>query len=194
MQADESPIKALDKQHKNGIHRGYMWVYHAPVDRLVLFDYQAGRDKSGPRKMLSGYSGILQTDGYTVYKELFGHHPDILLVHCMGHARWKFVEAQKYDEQKAGYVIEKMQALHKLEQDIRNEQLGWQQHTIKRQQEAVTVLDEIKKWLEEQVYTMLPESLLSQAIGRENYLFAGSHDAAQMTAAMYFLMATCKKY
>jgi transposase len=31
------------------------------------------------------------------------------------------------------------------------------------------------------------------AIGRKNYLFAGSHDAAQMTAAMYSFMATCKK-
>ena len=31
------------------------------------------------------------------------------------------------------------------------------------------------------------------AIGRKNYLFAGSHDAADMTAAMYSFMATCKK-
>ena len=229
VQADESPIKVLDKQHKNGIHRGYMWVYHAPVDGLVLFDYQAGRDKSGPKKMLSGYSGILQTDGYTVYEELFGHHPDILLVHCMAHARRKFVEAQKYDEQKASYVIEKMQVLYKLEQDMRDEQLGWQQRTVKRQQQDVPVLDQVKKWLEEQVYTVLPKSPLGQAIsytlsrwaglsayamhgqmeidnnlvenairplaiGRKNYLFAGSHDAAQMTAAMYSLMATCKKH
>jgi transposase len=31
------------------------------------------------------------------------------------------------------------------------------------------------------------------AIGRKNYLFAGSHQAAEMTAAMYSFMATCKK-
>ena len=31
------------------------------------------------------------------------------------------------------------------------------------------------------------------AVGRKNYLFSGSHDAAQMTAAMYSFMATCKK-
>jgi hypothetical protein len=31
------------------------------------------------------------------------------------------------------------------------------------------------------------------AIGRKNYLFTGSHKAAEMTAAMYSFMATCKK-
>ncbi|WP_409021365.1 transposase domain-containing protein [Dyadobacter sp. CY261] len=31
------------------------------------------------------------------------------------------------------------------------------------------------------------------AIGRKAFLFAGSHQAAEMTAAMYSFMATCKK-
>jgi transposase len=31
------------------------------------------------------------------------------------------------------------------------------------------------------------------AIGRKNYLFSGSHKAAEMTAAMYSFMASCKK-
>jgi len=66
LQADESPIKVLDRDHKNGIHKGYMWLYHAPVDRLVLFDYRKGRDSSGPKEMLAGFKGILQTDGYNL--------------------------------------------------------------------------------------------------------------------------------
>ncbi|MEL7148274.1 MAG: transposase, partial [Bacteroidota bacterium] len=47
VQADETPIKVQEKQRKPGkqraIHQGYMWVYHAPADNLVLFDYQKGR-------------------------------------------------------------------------------------------------------------------------------------------------------
>jgi transposase len=31
------------------------------------------------------------------------------------------------------------------------------------------------------------------AIGRKSFLFAGSHQAAEMTAAIYSFMATCKK-
>ena len=37
------------------------------------------------------------------------------------------------------------------------------------------------------------DSIRPLAIGRKNYLFAGSHQAAEMTAAMYSFMATCKK-
>jgi transposase len=29
LQVDETPIKVLDRDNKNGIHQGYMWLYHA---------------------------------------------------------------------------------------------------------------------------------------------------------------------
>lgn len=228
IQADESPIKVQDKQHKNGIHRGYMWVYNCPTDNLVLFDYRKGRGKSGPKEMLQDYSGVLQTDGYSVYEALFGKHKSIILVYCMAHARRKFVEAQSYDKEKANEVLEKIQLLYKLEQDMRDECLSWEERTERRQEVAVPVLEEIEAWLKEYAAKVLPKSPLGQAIaytlprwkglsayaqhgqieidnnlventirplaiGRKNYLFAGSHDAAEMTAAMYSFMATCKK-
>lgn len=228
LQADESPIKVQDKQHKNGIHQGYMWVYNAPADNLVLFDYRKGRDKSGPKAMLENYSGILQTDGYGVYETLYGNHSCIMLVYCMAHARRKFVDALKYDKEKATEALELIGQLYKLEQDFREEGLTWEQRTERRQQEAIPLLDKIKDWMNEHIHTVLPKSPLGQAIaytlprwsglsaytehgqieidnnlventirplavGRKNYLFAGSHNAAEMTAAMYSFMATCKK-
>jgi transposase len=228
LQADETPIKVLDRDHKNGIHRGYMWVYNAPADNLVLFDYRKGRDQSGPKEMLKDYTGILQTDGYGVYETLYGNHPHIMLVYCMAHARRKFVDALKYDKAKATEVLELMGQLYKLEQDMRDEGLIWEQRTERRQKEAVPVLDKVKEWMDEHIHKVLPKSPLGQAIaytlprwkglcayaqhgqieidnnlvenairplaiGRKNYLFAGSHDAAEMTAAMYSFMATCKK-
>ena len=228
LQADESPIKVQDRQHKNNIHNGYMWVYHAPADKLVLFDYRKSRDQSGPKEMLKDYAGILQTDGYTVYETLYGNHPHIMLVYCMAHARRKFVDALKYDKSKATEVLERMGQLYKLEQDMRDEGLTWEQRTQRRQQEAVPVLNDIKKCMDENVQKVLPKSPLGQAIaytlprwdglcayaehgqieidnnmvenairpmaiGRKNFLFIGSHDAAEMTAAMYSFMSTCKK-
>jgi transposase len=68
LQADETPLKVLDRDHKNGIHQGYMWIYNAPCDKLTLFDYRKGRDQSGPKQMLAGYQGILQVDGYSVVR------------------------------------------------------------------------------------------------------------------------------
>lgn len=227
LQVDESPIKVQDRHHKNNITNGYMWVYNAPVENLILFDYRKGRDQSGPKEMLEAFTGIIQADGYTVYETLYGNHPGIILVYCMAHARRKFVEALKYDKAKATQVLELMGQLYILEQQMRDEALTWGQRTLRRQQKAVPVLEEINKWLEGHVKTVLPKSPLGQAIaytlprwkglsayaqhgqieidnnlvenairplaiGRKNYLFAGSHEAAEMTAAMYSFMATCK--
>jgi hypothetical protein len=40
---------------------------------------------------------------------------------------------------------------------------------------------------------LVENAVRSLAIGRKAYLFAGSHQAAEMTAAMYSFMASCKK-
>lgn len=96
LQADESPIKVLDKKKKGTTHQGYQWVYHGVGLQLVLFDYQKGRGRDGPRKMLKNYGGYLQTDGYSVYDE-FEKNPNIILLGCMAHARRYFEKALDND-------------------------------------------------------------------------------------------------
>lgn len=228
LQADESPIKVLDRDHKNGIHKGYMWLYHAPVDRLVLFDYRKGRDSSGPKAMLAGFKGILQTDGYIVYDSLYRNHPDILLTYCMAHARRYFVIAVGDDEKQANYVLDEMQLLYALEQRMREQEMDWEQRTEERKKHARPVLERLEKWLKENQYKYRPKSPMGEAIdytlprwaglsayelhgqmeidnnlienavrplavGRKAFLFAGSHQAAEMAAGMYSFMASCKK-
>lgn len=46
IQADETPVKVLDKNKKGSCHQGYYWAYHIPIDKTVLFDYQPGRSTS----------------------------------------------------------------------------------------------------------------------------------------------------
>ncbi|SEF45517.1 IS66 C-terminal element [Algoriphagus boritolerans DSM 17298 = JCM 18970] len=60
-----------------------------------------------------------------------------------------------------------------------------------------------KRWVGLSAYTLhgqmeidnnlVENAVRPLAIGRKNYLFAGSHEAAEMTAAMYSFMASCKK-
>lgn len=228
LQADESPIKVLERNHKNGIHQGYMWVYNAPSDNVVLYDYHKGRDKSSPKEMLAYFIGILQTDSYSVYESLFTHHPSILLVFCMAHARCKFVEARYDHKEKADHVLRLMQKLYLLEGQMRDQKSSWKEKTKQRQENAVPILEEIEKWLDAEILQVRPGNSLGKAIaytkarwqglcayanhgqieidnnltensirplaiGRKSYLFAGSHNAAEMTAAMYSFMATCKR-
>ena len=88
LQADETPIKVLDRDKKGTTHRGYYWVYHAPLVKMVVFDYRKGRGREGPKEFLKDFSGFLQTDGYSVY-DIFDNQK-ITLLHCMAHARRKF--------------------------------------------------------------------------------------------------------
>lgn len=228
LQVDESPVMVLDRDHKNGIHQGYMWLYHAPVERLVLFDYRKGRDRSGPEEMLAGFTGIIQTDGYVVYESLYANHADILLTFCMAHARRKFVDALKDNHQQANYVLDRMQVLYLLEKRLREQGADWEERTIQRKAHSIPVLAELGKWLEDNHLKYRPTSPMGKAIsyarsrwdglsasalhgqmeidnnlvenavrplavGRKAYLFAGSHQAAEMAAAMYSFMASCKK-
>lgn len=45
LQADETPIKVMDRDKKGSCHLGYFWVYRSPVDKTVLFHYQTGRNR-----------------------------------------------------------------------------------------------------------------------------------------------------
>jgi transposase len=233
LQVDETPIKILDRDrnpgsHRGGVHQGYIWLYHAPVDRLVLFYYRKGRDKSGPKEMLADFKGIIQTDGHRVYDSLYGNHPDIHLTFCMAHARRYFVDALKDDEEQVNYVLDEIQKLYLLEGQMRDEAMGWEQRTQLRKKHAEPILESLGKWLEEGQYSYRLKSPMGKAlayaytrwsglgayllhgqmeidnnpvenavrqlaVGRKAYLFAGSHQDAEMNEAMYSFMASCKK-
>jgi len=77
LQVDETPIKVLDKNKKGTTHQGYYWVYNAPLQNAVFYDYRQGRGREGPAKLLENFKGYLQTDGYTVY-DWFAKQPGIM--------------------------------------------------------------------------------------------------------------------
>ena len=68
LHADETPIKVLNKDKNNGVHRGYYWVYQDSIKKIVCFDYQESRGREWPSGILENFNGYLQTDGYTVYE------------------------------------------------------------------------------------------------------------------------------
>jgi transposase len=224
LQADETPIKVMDKDKKGTTHRGYFWVYHNPIQKVVLFDYQSGRGREGPEGILKEFTGYLQTDGYGVY-DAFNDREGIILVGCMAHARRMFVEAIANDKQRAEYVLEQMQLLYGIEQKAK--ELSFDDRKAMRQQEATPILEHLGQWMKQQYIEVLPKSPIGKAfaysierweklcvyttngslcidnngvenqirpvaVGRKNYLFCGSHEAAQRSAMLYSLLGTCK--
>lgn len=132
LQADETPIKVLDKDKKGATHRGYYWVYHDVENGLVLYDYNPSRGQIAPSNFLNDYEGYLQTDGYAVYDTL--PNKNIKLLGCMAHARRYFFEAQDNDKIKATWMLDKLQELYAIESEARKENFTNQQRFEVRQQ------------------------------------------------------------
>lgn len=226
LQVDETPIKVLDKNKKGTTHRGYHWVYHAPNERLVVFDYREGRGREGPNQILKDFKGHLQTDGYAVYED-FDKKACITLLNCMAHARRKFDEAKDNDLAKAEYALAEIQKLYAVERKAKTDELSVAKRYELRQEKSVPVLHDLKVWMLENYKSVLPKSTIGQAlhyslerfdklmlytsdgrleidnnlvenairpvaIGRKNYLFAGSHNGAKRAAMLYSFLGTCK--
>jgi transposase len=227
LQVDETPIQVLDKAKKGKTHRGYHWVYYSPLEKTVFFDYNNGRSREGPSKLLKDFKGYLQTDGYKVY-DTFGAKSTITQLNCMAHARRGFEKALDYDKPKAEYAMAMFQKLYAIEQQAREENLSPQQRYELRLEKALPILNELSKWIVETYKEVLPKSALGKAtayciprwdnliaylhdgsleidnnlaenairpiaLGRKNYLFAGSTRGAERAAMFYSFFGTCKK-
>lgn len=226
LMADETPIPVQTKDKPGSTHKGYHWVYYSPLEKLVCFDYRKGRGREGPDEFLRHFRGMLQTDGYNAY-DVYEKREGITLHGCMAHARRKFESAKDNDPSRAEYVLEHMQKLYMTERKAREEGLSYEQRKLLRTQESLPVLEDLEKWMKEQLPEVLPKSSIGQAmtyslglwprliryvnngeveidnnliensirpvaLGRKNYMFAGSHEAAQQAAMMYSFLGTCK--
>lgn len=228
LMADESRIEVLDKSKQGKTHRGYMWVYYAPLSQTLLFDYQKGRGKQYPKETLAHFQGYLQTDGYEVYDSLFDKKQGVELLGCMAHARRYFEKALQNDRQRASHALELIQQLYQIERTAREQSLDFEQRKRLRQQKATPILQTLQQWALEQYPEVLPKSPIGKALfyflqrtdklsrftldgrleidnnyvenairplalGRKNYLFAGSHKGAQNAAIMYSFIGSCEK-
>lgn len=163
LQIDETPIQVLDKTKKGKTHRGYHWVYHAPIEKMVLFDYQHGRSKIGPSKLLKNFNGYIQTDGYIVY-DLISKQKHITHLNCMAHARREFEKALDYDRINAEHALEMFQKLYAIERAARTKGLSSKERYKLRLDEALPILNELSKWIIEQYKEALPKSPLGKAL------------------------------
>lgn len=226
LHVDETPIKVMDKEKKGETHRGYYWVYQDSLNKLVLFDYQEGRGRQGPLKMLEKFTGYLQTDGYAAY-DIFDNRKNITLIHCMAHARRKFNDALENDYERAAYALNEIQKLYAIERSCKEQNADFVTTQQIRADRSVPILRDMGLWLQQQYPQVLPKSLIGKAVtyslerwyrlsiyvldgrlnidnnpvensirpvalGRKNYLFAGSHDAAKRSGMLYSLLGTCK--
>ena len=164
---DETTVQVLHEAGKSAESKSYMWVrcrHGTGVNPIVLFEYDPTRSKTVPTRLLEGFTGYLQVDGYAGYDE-FCNREGVIRVGCMAHVRRKFVDAYKASGKKsssADWVLKRIQALYKIESEIK-EKSSSERHAA-RQTQSRPILDGIKTWLDENQSKYPPSGLMGKAI------------------------------
>jgi transposase len=167
LHADETTLQVLKEPGRLAESKSYMWLYRTGRDgpAIVLYDYQTTRASKHPNSFLSGFTGYLQTDGYSGYGKLAG----VTLVGCWAHARRKFTEALKAlpTEQKekpvaASVGLDYCNRLFAIERQLK--ELSSQERYERRLELSKPVLDDFYTWLKKQRQQTLPKSAFGKAI------------------------------
>lgn len=117
LQADETPIRCNDPdEKKGGTTEGWLWVISRPGEDVV-FDWRLSRRHGELTSLINGYSGILQSDGYSAYASYAKLHPGVTWVACWAHARRRFFEAQVEQPKAAELILRLIGELYQKERE-----------------------------------------------------------------------------
>jgi transposase len=179
MQADETtvPVQMHDGRGKN--HEAYLWQYGKPGGETV-FDFCLHRGREGPKHFLGNWEGILQTDGYQAYDGVGG--PKLVHVGCWAHARRKFVDALKVNQNdsEAVKMVVRMDALFLVDRDARKKEMTADERLAQRRALAQPWAEEIRAECQKLRREALPQSALGKA--------------AAYTLNMWSKLARCLEY
>lgn len=182
LQMDETRTQVLNEEGKRAESQSYMWVRHRPgKNPIILFTYDPTRSGGVPVKLLEGFSGHLQVDGYDGYAEVVRKSQGkITRGGCLAHARRKFKKAADSSKKPglANKGLKLIQKLYKIEDDIRY-RTPEERHRA-RQLKAKPIIDEMRLWLDKVLNSAPPESLVGKALNYTNnewpYLVAYLND------------------
>jgi transposase len=172
IQADETPIRYLDREEPGRSCQGYFWVYSRPSGN-VIFDWNVSRGREGPDAFLKDFQGKLQSDGYALYGRLVedrnkpllaqGKPPELISFACWAHSRRRYHEARNHDR-RAAWFLKQIGLLYALEKRLRQASAGPRLRQAARAAEASMILARLRKGLDRIGPKVLPQSLLGQAI------------------------------
>lgn len=226
LQIDESPIPVLTADKPGATHKGYMWVFNAPVSGLACFHYDKSRSGSVVNDFLGDYNGSLQTDAYAGYDQ-YKNRENVILLGCAAHCRRRFEHAKENDYRRSRQALVLFARLYEVEAIARETKADFNKRLELRNEFSLPVMAELKELLEGWRMQVLPRTpigiataytlnvwerlertmidgmyeidqnlienrIRKLALGRRNYMFAGSHEGAGCNAMMYSFFACCK--
>jgi transposase len=170
---DETRCPVLDPG-RGKTKTGFLWAI-ARDDRpwggseppAVVYSYAPGRGGKHAAKLLTGFNGILQVDGYSVYRALA--EPTraggpVTLANCWSHFRRLFYEVYVGGNAPiATEALARIKPLYDIEADIRG--LPPEVRRAIRQERAKPIVEQMKPWLEASLAKVSKGSKLGEALG-----------------------------
>ena len=117
----------------------------------VVYIYAPGRGAQHAIRLLDGYSGIVQCDGYAPYKQLVGRQRSagnsVTLAFCWSHWRRRFYDiAKRGPAPIADEALRRIAALYAIEDKLRGQSAEVRQAV--RQAQSKPLVEALKTWLE----------------------------------------------
>jgi transposase len=162
LQADETPVPVQMHDGRGRNHQAYWWQYGCPGG-MVIFDFRLGRGGEGPKEFLGSYGGLLQTDGYQVYDKVGG--PGMVHAGCWSHSRRGFCDVVKLNrgDPVALPIVEKINELFAIDATAREQGLSLEARHALREQQAPSVLAQIRALIATAQAGALPGGKLGEA-------------------------------
>lgn len=167
VQADETRVQVLNEAGKSAESKSYMWVRsrNGPqVKPITIFEYDPTRGGEVAKRLFADYQGYLQADAYGGYNAICSQK-GIIRLGCMAHCRRKFFEAAKASKKGAGLAneaIEMIRKLYEIEEAIKDKKIEERHQT--RIEKSKPILDEFRKWLDDNMGRVPPQSQLGMAL------------------------------
>ena len=133
-------------------------------------DYDPSRSQEVAKRLLEGFSGTLQCDGFSSYVAVW-EKQGFCQLGCFDDARRKFIEAINAQPKakrtpskltKAEVALRKINALYRIEREIKD--FTATEKYLNRQQRSVPLLNDLKIWLDANLSRVVKGELTYKAI------------------------------
>ena len=226
LNADETPTRVLKKDGKPTKKKGQMWIVctgAAASRKIALYTYRDSRSKTVAEELLSGYTGVVQTDGLQSYGSGEYEHAG-----CWAHARRKFVDCIPEGDTAcpSAKIVALIDKAAQYERTAREKKYTAQQIHEMRSEKIKPLLDQVYEIIhtlhpgkdsalgravtyalnqKEKLYLFLthPEVEMTNnlaertvkpyVINRKNFLFSDTEKGADASAAVMSIIETAKR-
>jgi transposase len=171
--ADETRVQVLKEPGRPATSDKFMWVTlgGSPGQPSALFEYDPSRSQEVPLRLLDGFHGYLQTDGYAGYNAACLIN-NITQLGCWDHARRKFKDAQDaqpkpkkgklHKTSKADHILVLINTLYMIERQIKT--LSAAEKFQQRCKRSLPVLKKLKAYLDGNQHKVPKDGLTGKAM------------------------------